>query len=292
MSAIAAWVRDSFPEYGDMDGLIARIKHPQSLIGEELTVVIRHEPTIAAIRTMTEKDRVNGQFNLQRPGTATPSLKIYEFNGTMRVEFLVSDYKQAVAAIDMREELMRLMPRIHRTPGLFWEFIQKYYSALHHPIIIDTGGHEFLQALHQMSGEFTDALRTIAGKIPAITSTKEDLALRELKNAIEALESSELGDIIRTFREMLNVEEAPTKVFLAAWTIWKGRHCKGRVNKAEIASMLLRQNDPLTVAEIAAALPVLRTAGLLQEDPQIEICFSAAGREIAEILMAKKEGVS
>jgi len=57
MSAIAAWVRDSFPEYGDMDGLVARIKFPQSLIGEELTVVIRHEPTIAAIRTMTEKDR-------------------------------------------------------------------------------------------------------------------------------------------------------------------------------------------------------------------------------------------
>jgi hypothetical protein len=56
--------------------------------------------------------------------------------------------------------------------------------------------------------------------------------------------------------------------------------------------MLLRQNDPLTVAEIAAALPVLRTAGLLQEDPQIEICFSPSGREIAEILMAKREGIS
>jgi hypothetical protein len=288
MSAIAAWIRDAFPEYGDMDGLVARIKHPQSLIGEELTVVIKHEPTIAAIRPMIEKDRVNGEFNLRRPGTATPGLKIYEFNGTMRVEFLVSDYKTAVNAIDMREELMRLMPRIHRTPGLFWEFIQKHYSALHHPIIIDTGGHEFLQALDRVTGIFQTAIETIAARsAPA----QQDLQLRELRDAIEALESSELGDIIRTFRDLLNVEEAPTKVFLAAWTIWKGRHCKGRVNKAEIASLLLRQNDPLPVADIAEALPVLRTAGLLQEDPKIEICFSAAGREIAEILMAKREGL-
>jgi len=290
MSIIAAWVRDSFPEYGDMDGLVARIKYPQSLIGEELTVVIRHEPTIAAIRTMTEKDRVNGQFNLQRPGTAIPGLKIYEFNGTMRVEFLVSDYKQAVAAIDMREELMRLMPRIHRTPGMFWEFIQKHYSALHHPIIIDTGGHEFIQALQDITGHFTSTMKDLAGRIPK-APTAEDFALKDLKAAIDALETGELADIIRTFREMLNVEEAPTKVFLAAWTVWAKRNFKGRVIKADVASLLLRANDPLSATDVADALVRLRQVGLLQQDERLEICFSPEGAELARILTAKREGV-
>jgi len=291
MSCIAQWVREQFTaEYGDIESLVSRIKYPQNLSSEELTVVVKNPETIAAIRTSIGKSMTNGQFNLQHPSQSIPGLKIYESNGTMRIEFIVHNHKTGASAIDMREELMREMPRIHETPGLFWEFIQKYYSALHHPLIIDTGGHDFLQALREMSGQFRDTLKIIAAKIPA-APTAEDLALRELKAAIEALESSELGDIIRTFRDLLNVDEAPTKVFLAAWVIWKNRHCKGRVNKSEIAGMLLRQNDPLTVAEIAAALPVLRTAGLLQEDPHIEICFSAAGREIAEILMAKREGV-
>lgn len=291
MSVIAEWVRDAFPEYGDMTGLISRIKHPQSLIGEELTVVIRHEPTIAAIRPMIEKDRVNGQFNLQRPGTATPGLKIYESNGTMRAEFLVSDYKTAVNAIDMREELMRLMPRIHRTPGLFWEFIQKHYSALHHPIIIDTGGHEFLKALGEMSGQFTDTLKQFAARIPAAVRTPEEDNLHDLKIAIEDLESGELGDIIRVFRDLLNVEEIPTKVFLAAWSVWAKRNFKGRVIKADIASLLLRANDPLSAADIADAIVRLKQVRLLKEDGRLEICFSPEGAETARILMAKREGV-
>jgi hypothetical protein len=291
MSAIGAWVCRNFTtDYADIDSLVSRIRYPQNLSAEELTVVIRHPETIASIRTSIAKDSKNGQFNLQHPSEKIPGLKIYESAGTMRIEFVVHNKAQALAGLEMRAELMCQVPRIRDTPGLFWEFIQKYYSALHHPLIIDTGGHEFLDALRQISGEFTGALRQLAAKIPE-TPTQRELQLRELRDAIEALESSELGDIIRTFRDLMNIEEVPTKIFLAAWSIWKGRHCKGRVNKTEIASLLLRQNDPLSVADIAAALPVLRTAGLLREDPGIEICFSAEGREIAEILMAKREGM-
>jgi hypothetical protein len=208
----------------------------------------------------------------------------------MRVEFLVSDYKMAVNAIEMREELMRLMPRIHRTPGMFWEFIQKHYSALHHPIIIDTGGHEFIQALQDITGHFTSTMKDLAGRIPK-APTAEDLALKDLKAAIDALETGELADIIRTFREMLNVEEAPTKVFLAAWTVWAKRNFKGRVIKADVASLLLRANDPLSAADIADALVRLRNVGLLQQDERLEICFSPEGAELARILTAKREGV-
>jgi hypothetical protein len=292
MSAIAAWVRQEFTVgYTDIDNLVSRIKSPESLSAEELTVVVRHPETIVAIRMSIGKMTKDGVFNIQHPSEKIPGLKVYESNGTMRVEFVIHNQVQGLAGLEMRAELMALMPRIQRTPGQFWEFIQKYYSHLLHPLNVDTGGHEFLQALGQITGQFTEALRTIADKIPKTAPSQKDLQLRELRDAIEALEGSELGDIIRTFRDLLNVEEDPTKVFLAAWAIWKGRHCKGRVNKAEIASMLMRQNDPLSIAEIAEALPVLRTAGLLQEDPKIEICFSAAGREIAELLMVKREGL-
>lgn len=298
MSVIADWIRDNFPEYADMASLLARVRNPQNLSGEEITVVIKRSETIQAIRTSIGKIWEGGQFNLFRPGTGVPGLKIYESNGTMRVEFIVSDHKTGVTAIDMREELMRLMPRIHHSPGLFWEFVQRHYYAIGHPQYIDTGGHDFLKALGEMvsvvkqiSSDNREAVKALSARIPA-APTARDNQLRELRDAIEALESSELGDIIRTFRELANVEEAPTKVFLAAWVIWNNRHRKGRVNKAEVAGLLVRQNDPLTLAQIAEAIARLKEAGLLMEDPKIEICFSAAGREIAELLVAKREGIS
>ncbi|MCK9579329.1 MAG: hypothetical protein M0Q92_02620 [Methanoregula sp.] len=291
MSVISRWVQDNFAvEYGDIKSLVCRIKYPQNLSSEELTVVVKRPETIQAIRTSIGKSMVNGQFNLQHPSEAIPGLKIYERDSTMRIEFIVHNHKTGAAAVDMREELMRDLPRIHGTPGLFWEFVQKYYSALHHPLIIDTGGHDFLAALDKITGHFTGALRDLAAKIPAAPTGRE-LQLRELRDAIEALESGELGDIIRTFRDLANIEETPTKVFLAAWVIWNNRHRKGRVNKAEIAGMLMRQNDPLTLAQIADAVDRLKMVGLMDENPKIEICFSAAGREIAEILIAKKEGI-
>jgi hypothetical protein len=298
MSAIAAWVREEFTAtYSDIENLIRRIKCPENLSSEELTVVVKHTETITAIRSMIGKPSNTGSWDLKCPSQTIPGLKIYESNSTMRIEFIIGNHIQGLSGLEMRAELMGRMPVIHRTPGQFWEFIQKYYSHLSHPLNVDTGGHEYLKSMEQVTetirdiaGQFTDSLRTIASRIPAVP-TQQDLQIRELKAAIEKLENGELGEIIRTFRDLLNVDEAPTKVFLSAWAIWKGRHCKGRVNKAEIASMLLRQNEPLSIPEIANALPVLRTAGLLQEDPGIEICFSASGREIAEILMAKREGL-
>jgi hypothetical protein len=288
MSCITQWVREHFTvEYSDIESLILRIKYPQNLSSEELTVIVKNPDTIAAIRTSIGKSMVNGQFNLQHPSQSIPGLKIYESNGTMRIEFIVHNHKTGASAIDMREELMREMPRIHQTPGLFWEFIQKYYSALHHPLIIDTGGHDFLQALESVTGHFT---RTIDRLTDRIVSGKEEYdTFRELKAAIEALETGELEDIIRVFRDMLNVEESPTKVFLAAWTVWAKRNFKGRVIKADIASLLLRANDPLPIDDIANALDRLRGVGLLQHDKRLEICFSPGGTEIARILMAKRE---
>jgi len=314
LSVIADWVKDNLPEYGDMKSLIARIRYPQNLSGEEITVIVKNPATIAGIKTSIGKIWEGGQFNLMRPGTGIPGLRIYESKGTMRIEFLVTDHATGVNAINMREELQRLMPRIHHSPGLFWEFIQRHYYAIGHPLFIDTGGHDFLEALKEISGQFVSVLKTESARDQQFRELKEtietlkssltdrapgttpqlserDQLLLELKQAIEDLESSELGDIIRTFRDIINAEEPDTKVFLAAWAKWAESRYKGGVGKADIASLLIRQNDPLTMPQIAVAIANLKAQGLLVQHAKRDIHFSPAGIEIAKLLMAKREGI-
>jgi hypothetical protein len=293
MSVIAGWVQEHFTEeYSDMTSLVARIKHPQNLSSEELTVSVKRPETITAIRTSIGKSMVNGQFNLQHPSEAIPGLKIYERDGTMRIEFIVHNHKTGASAIDMREELMRDLPRIHGTPGLFWEFIQKYYSALHHPLIIDTGGHDFLQALEKITGHFTGVMKDLAGKIPAASLQPEESRLKEIEAAIEKFEIGvELDDILQAFQRALKLEDRATKVFLAAWVVWSKRNCKGRVLKEEIASLLQKAGETLTVAEIADAVEELKSARLLDHDPRLEIKFSPVGQALAKKITAKREGV-
>jgi hypothetical protein len=296
LTAIARWTRDTFPEYGDLASLVARIKHPQNLAAEELTVVIRHGPTIDAIRTMIAKSSKNGQFNLMHPSENIPGLKIYESNGTMRVEFIVHTHNAGASAIDMREELMRELPRIHHTPGLFWEFVQKYYSALHHPLIIDTGGHEFLQALGRMTEQFTDMMNTLAAKIPANTrqASLDDGRFKEAEDAIAEFQAElELEDIIRVFQRTLKLEEKATRVFLAAWAAWQRRNFRGRILKEDVASMLIRQGGgpPLTLAEIADAIGHLKAARLLQDDPRLEIKISPGAAALCRKMVASREGL-
>jgi len=299
MSAIAAWVREEFTAtYSDIENLIRRIKCPENLSSEELTVVVKHPETITAIRSSIGKMNVTGSWDIACPSQTIPGLKIYECNGTMRIEFVIGNHIQGLSGLEMRAELMSKMPVIHRTPGQFWEFIQKYYSHLAHPLNVDTGGHEYLKSMEQVTGtireiagQFTDTLKQFAARMPTTAISPEEKKLRELKIAIEDLESGELGDIIQVFRNLLNVEEAPTKVFLAAWTVWAKRNFKGRVIKADIASLLLRANDPLSASDIAAAIVRLKKVRLLQEDERLEIRFSPEGAEMARILMAKREGM-
>jgi hypothetical protein len=292
MSVIADWIRDNFPEYADMASLLARVRNPQNLSGEEITVVIKRPETIQAIRTSIGKIWEGGQFNLFRPGTGVPGLKIYESNSTMRVEFIVSDHKTGVTAIDMREELMRLMPRIHHSPGLFWEFVQRHYYAIGHPQYIDTGGHDYIASMEMVTGRFTEIMKEFAARIPVIPPQPEESRLKEIEAAIEEFEIGvELDDILRAFQRTLKLEDRATKVFLAAWVIWSKRNCKGRVLKEEIAGLLQKAGEPLTVAEIADAVEELKTARLMDHDPRLEIRFSPVGQALAKKITAKKEGI-
>lgn len=293
MSSIEAWARETFAgNYDNIESLVSRIRYPQSLSQEELCVVVTDPAVTANIRVSIEKDARNGVYTLPSPNESDPGLKIYERDGTMRVEFIATNHAQAVRALGMRENLMNNLPRMQKVPGLFWEFIQKYYSALHHPIIIDTGGHEFLAALGQMAQTFTDAIKTVMSThtIQATLPVAED-PLAGMAAEVEGLDGFDIEGIVKAFATTLKLERQAVKVYLAAWSAWAGRNFKGRVLKEDISAVLTRANEPQTLTEIADAIEKLQASGLLQQDARYDVKFSPQGIMLARKLTAKREGV-
>ncbi len=297
MSCIAAWARENFSgNYDDIESLVSRIRYPQSLSKEELCVIITDPAVIANIRVSIEKDAQHGVYNLPSPNESDPALKIYERDETMRVEFIATNHAQAVKALGMRENLMNNLPRMQKIPGLFWEFVQKYYSALHHPIIIDTGGHEFLAALGQMAQTFTEAMKTLANtrtvqaQLPA--AAPEEDPLNGMITEIEGLDGFDIDAIVKAFAATLRLERRAVLVYLAAWSAWAGRNFKGRVLKEDVSKLLLNDaKEPLPLTDVADAIDQLQQAGLMLNDPQYDVKFSPAGITLAKKLTAKREMV-
>lgn len=288
MSGIASWARETFAGYDAIESLVSRIRYPQSLSQEELCVIITDPAVISNIRVSIEKDAKNGVYNLPSPNESDPALKIYERDGTMRVEFIATNHAQAVRALGMRENLMNNLPRMQKVPGLFWEFIQKYYSALHHPIIIDTGGHEFLAALGQMAQTFTDAIKTVMS-----TQARQQEAtdpLNGLIGQVESLDGFDIEGVVKAFAHTLKLERQAVLVYLAAWSAWAGRNFKGRVLKEDISKLLLNEaKEPTPLHEIADAIEKLQAAGLMLKGAGYDVKFSPAGITLARKLTAKRE---
>lgn len=294
MSSIAAWARETFAgNYDNIESLVARIRYPQSLSQEELCVVVTDPAITANIRVSIEKDARNGVYTLPSPNESDPALKIYERDGTMRVEFIATNHAQAVRALGMRENLMNNLPRMQKVPGLFWEFVQKYYSALHHPIIIDTGGHEFLAALGQMAQTFTDAIKTVMSTQTVQTRLPEAPdPLISMTAEVEGLDGFDIDAIVRTFAKTLKLERQAVLVYLAAWSAWAGRNFKGRVLKEDISKLLLNDaKEPTPLHEIADAIEKLQAAGLMLKGAGYDVKFSPAGITLARKLTAKREMV-
>lgn len=59
----------------------------------------------------------------------------------------------------------------------------------------------------------------------------------------------------------------------------------------EVAAMLCREEEPLSAAEVTGAIGNLEGAGLMRDDPSLEVCFSGEGVRLGKKLMASREGV-
>jgi hypothetical protein len=297
MSGIVAWVRQHFTlVYSDIDSLVSRIKHPHELTRDELTVIIRDPPSMESMRTaLSMRMDKTGTFYLKSPNQNVPGFKAYYRDGTLRCEFDCRDEARKISALYMRRRLLQIIPQVATAPGLFDEFLTDYYNPYEHPILIDTGGDVFLKTLTHITDQFTGILKEFAA---AAATRQAPIPVPELvmddpfaaaAAEVENLDGFDIEGILLAFRRTLKLEEKAVKVYLAAWSVWQGRNFKGRVLKEDIASMLLRANEPLSAADIADAIAKLKEARLLQEDERLEIRISPAGIMLAKKLTAKRE---
>ena len=313
---IEAWVRRYFEAlYPDIDSLLARIRSPERLTRDELTVVVTHQPTIDAVMASIGMHMgPNKTFYLKAPNTHTPGFKAYLSAGTLRCEFDCRNQFQAISALAMRQRLLTILPEVRKAEGLFWEFLTDYYNPYEHPIVIDTGVESIVQqvsALAQnLSKTFADALAEALRDLrpPAQASPKAledgDLpteeeeealtgalgALQAMMEALTAMDSYELEEILRTFRNTMKLEDRVTLVYLAAFAAWARKNFRGSVIIEDLIPTLEGVGTPLSAAQIADAIEDLKKAGLLKDHPTLEICFSPFGSRLGRKLVAKWRG--
>lgn len=319
---IEAWVRRYFEaSYPDIDSLLARIRSPERLTRDELTVVVTHQPTIDAVMASIGMHMgPNKTFYLKSPNTHTPGFKAYLSAGTLRCEFDCRNQFQAISALAMRQRLLTILPEVVKAEGLFWEFLTDYYNPYEHPIVIDTGVESIVQqfsALAQnlsktFAAAMAEALKDLrpaaappAPAAPAPTlddaeifpSEEEETAIvetigimRSMMEALTAMDTYELEEILRTFRETMKLEERVTLVYLAAFAAWARKNFRGSVIIEDLIPTLEGARTPLSAAEIADAIDDLKKAGLLKDHPDLEICFTPFGSRLGRKLVAKWRG--
>nr|WP_321349744.1 hypothetical protein [uncultured Methanoregula sp.] len=290
MSGISAWVRGNFTGiYTDIDSLVSRIKHPHELSRDELTIVIRDPATMEAVRpSLRMKMDKTGTFFLKSPNSNTPGFKAYYRDNTLRCEFDCRDEARKISGLWMRRRLLQIIPSIANAPGIFDEFLTDYYNPYEHPILIDTGGHEFLAALENLTSQFTGLMRdAMAGRQPApVQETPIAAATRE----VEKIEEFDIEQILLAFRRTLKLNEEAVRTYLIAYGIWQQRGCGARVLKEDVLARSRAQNEPLSLKQIADAIEDLKGANLMMNDERLEIKFSPEGIAIARKLLAKWEG--
>jgi len=316
---IEAWVRRYFEaSYPDINSLLARIRSPERLTRDELTVVVTHQPTIDAVMASLGMHMAqNKTFYLKSPNTHTPGFKAYFSAGTLRCEFDCRNQFQAISALAMRQRLLTILPGVVKAEGLFWEFLTDYYNPYEHPIVIDTGVESIVQqfsALAQsLTKTFADALTEAiqdlrpaasppAPAAPAPTlddlpTEEEETAIvetigimRSMLEALTAMDSYELEEILRTFREIMKLADHTTLVYLAAFAAWARKNFRGSVIIEDLIPTLEGARTPLSAAEIADAIDDLKKAGLLKDHQDLEICFTSFGSRLGRKLVAKWRG--
>ncbi len=116
---IASWVAEEFTGiYPDIGSLTARIRHPQDLTRDELTLTVHDPATMDAILDQVGMQSMNGVFYLKSPNPNIPAFKAYSTGDTLRCEFDARSNFQAVSALGMRQRLVSLLPDLSRHPGV------------------------------------------------------------------------------------------------------------------------------------------------------------------------------
>lgn len=270
LEGIAGFVEEEFAgDHPDIKNLLNRIRRPENLSRDELTVVVHDKNVIDAFMETLEVNMSNGVFFIRSPNRSTPSFKAYLSGATLRMEFDARNRFQAVAALSMRHELMEMLGDIEVSPALFQAFLKSYYNPAMQPIIIELGLDTFLGSLLEGLNEKRSAPDPVHESVSRVASRLEDGMTGE---EISALIAGEFG---------LSGEVAD--VYLAAWSVWVRRRFKGQVLVEDVEDLLEQVG---VIVDVPVALQSLIESGLMKDDPGLEICFSREGVRLGRKVMS------
>lgn len=261
LEGIAGFVEGEFAGvHPDIKNLLNRIRRPENLSRDELTVVVHDKNVIDAFMETLELHMSNGVFFIRSPNRSTPSFKAYLSDDTLRMEFDARNRFQAVAALSMRHELMEMLGDIEGSPAIFQAFLKSYYNPVVQPIIIELGLDAFLGSLLEGLYEKRSAPDPVHESVNRVAGRRE-----------EGMTGEEISGIIA---EEFELPCEVADVYLAAWSVWVRRRFKGQVLIEDVEMILEQEGVRVDVPE---AIERLIESGLMKDDPGLEICFSREG---------------
>lgn len=265
------------------DRLAHKIRHPE-LYRDEQTIVITDQATIDALRSVSAPyaDPRNRVLYIESPNTAIPGIKLYERDGTMRIEFDARDETRARAALVMRQELLQILPNAALHPGLFLQWRNRYYNPVTQPVIINLEQADVVAAIDRLAGILSHRMDAIEKRIDG---PDEDLA--ELIAQIEALDDYDLEAITDLLSDYCGNEDAAL-IFLGAWQLWSLSRFRRSVIAEDVARLLIDQKIHIPAVRIAKAIEALTACGLTERHPE-HIHFTGAGIAVGKKILAKKQ---
>lgn len=258
---IVGFVEGEFAgDHPDIKNLLNRIRRPENLSRDELTVVVHDKNVIDAFMETLEVNMSNGVFFIRSPNRSTPSFKAYLSDDTLRMEFDARSRFQAVAALSMRHELTEMLGNIEGSPPIFQAFLKSYYNPAVQPIIIELGLDAFLGSVLEGLYEKRSTPDPIHESVSRVAGRLE-----------EGMTGEEISGVIA---EEFGIPCEVADVYLAAWSVWVRRRFRGQVLIEDVEVLLEQEGVKVDVPE---AIGSLIESGLMKDDPGLEICFSREG---------------
>jgi len=276
--------------------LLHKLQHPE-IYRDEQTIVISDINVIMAIRNNIAPyiDPRNRVYYLPAPNGLTPGLKIYERDGTMRVEFDARDEQRARAALVMRQEFLLLACDIAKTPGMYLEWETKHYGPRTSPVTITVDNDAVAEAITTL-GKLMDKkmevvqeqLRTVLTDYITTKTEEESEDLKDLIALVESMPDFELEQVVKALTAFTGSQDA-AYVYLAAFAIWTESFYHGSVLKEDIAERLRKAKTPIALPRIADAIELLTKKHLLTAHPERDVNFSKPGIRLGKKLVFREK---
>lgn len=288
---IPGWIKKNFAGHPNVSALAEAARRPAQLSRDELTVIITDEATKAAVRAVLKGQFAgDGTYRRPAPNAATPGLKVYERDGMMRIETDARNQYQASTALAVRQELLAFLSGLAARPGLFADWLTRWWGPDTRPVLIDTN-----DLAARIAADLRERPRPAdegaPGESPvperAAPVTEEKTALSSLLDEVAALDMWDIDTVVSSLCRHLQLERLAALSFLAAFGCWSARRFKAPVYYEDLQQFLRDEDPPPGLAEVRAACDQLRERGILEYDRRLDIKFSRVGTRLGKKLVMK-----